>query len=221
MSSNLKSQSHLRRNKSVPLCFPALPAIVCVSPTRRHRVFLQRGLRTLLQPSYLLHTLNWDECTYVFCTAPLATASNRCKLLLYVVTGVKESNDAICGKTVPFGDGTNARVGINGDGEQCGERAGVPILKNFLDCKEFYCFGTKEQVVRQEISASHLGKFLVWISRRETLETTQISIKSEKTCWGKKTDELQTVLVFRVCFPHWQLCLRAKLPTIFFNHVDR
>lgn len=33
------------------------------------------------------------------------------------------------------------------------------------------------------------------MSRRETLETTQISIKLEKTCWKKK-DELRNVLVF-------------------------
>lgn len=66
-------------------------------------------------------------------------------------------------KNDAFGDRTNACVGISGNREQCGERAGAPILKSFLIliCKECYCFGTKEQAMQQEISASHSVKFLV------------------------------------------------------------
>lgn len=182
MSSNLKSQSHLRRNKSVPLCFSALAAIVCVSLTRQHRVFLQRErekrVAPLLSPTHVklrrvyvyFLQLHQTAGSFVFMLSP---AWKR-----VMMPSVKNS---------AFRDRTNAWVGINGNGEQYRERAGVPILKSFLDCKEFYCFGTKEQVMQQEISASHLVKFLVWISRRETLETTQISIKSEKTCWKKRT----------------------------------
>lgn len=118
---------------------------------------------------------------------------------------------------MPFGDGTNARVGINGNGEQYRERAGVPILKNFFDCKEFYCFGTKEQVVRQEISASHLVKFLVLVSRRENSRNNPNLYKVGKKLAGGKKGRAANCFSFPSLFPSLATMFTGKLPT----NVDR
>lgn len=72
--------------KCFPEFFRGLCSFILYFLTRQYSAFLRREFWGLSHFFNLPHALNWEECTYIFSIAPLATASNCWKLLLYVVT---------------------------------------------------------------------------------------------------------------------------------------
>lgn len=75
-----------REIKCFPKFFRGLCSFILYFLSRLYSAFLRRELWGLSHFFNLPHALNWEKCTYIFSSAPLATASNCWKLLLYVVS---------------------------------------------------------------------------------------------------------------------------------------